>query len=93
MKFYFYGLVIGDQFIKGLENKLSERGMSNKDVSEIIYNFVNEILKKVREIEDLIDKFEVELLRDELEKRLKSGEFITLENPQDVKKLLQEVDD
>ncbi|OYT25538.1 MAG: hypothetical protein B6V02_03415 [Thermoprotei archaeon ex4572_64] len=62
-----------------------------KDVDEIVYNFVNEILRKIREIEDLIDKFEIELIKDELEKRLKD-EYIVLEKPEEIKKILQEID-
>ena len=60
------------------------------DVGDVVYNFVNELLKKVREIEDLIDRFEIELIKDELEKRLKNDEYIKLEKPEEIEKLLQE---
>ena len=60
------------------------------DVGDGVYNFVNELLEKVREIEDLIDRFEIELVNDELGERLKNDELIKLEKPEEIEKLLQE---
>ena len=56
--------------------------------SDILYNIINRILRNSKEIVDLIDRLEIELLRPELEERLQE-ENILVENLNGLKKLFE----
>jgi len=56
---------------------------------DAIYSIVNRILRNAEEIIDLIDRLEVELLRPELERRLREEE-VSIESVRDLKKLVEE---
>jgi len=54
-----------------------------------MYNIISRILESAEEITDLVDRLEIELLRSELEERLRE-EGVPIEDLGDLKKLIEE---